>query len=268
MTTVQKVIKYVALAFAIFWTVSIISGILSAVGLIGNVIDGEDAVMDEMKLYEVSENITSIDISINAADLVIREGEVFSVESNLKRLTVKERNGVLSVKESKSRGVSYNGAALVITLPKGTVLDKAEIESGAGRFSADRLAAKTVDLGLGAGAVEIDLLEASERSEIDGGAGKITVSDGSINALDLDMGVGQLELNVALTGNCDLDLGVGKTVLNLLGGRDDYSVRVEKGLGSVKIDGKDVSDGEVFGNGANRINVEGGVGSVDISYKE
>ena len=59
MTTTQKVIKYVALAFAIFLTVSIISGILSAVGLIGNVIDGEDAVMDEMKLYEVSENITS-----------------------------------------------------------------------------------------------------------------------------------------------------------------------------------------------------------------
>jgi len=35
MTTLQKVIKYLAIAFAIFLTVTIIGGILSVVGLFG-----------------------------------------------------------------------------------------------------------------------------------------------------------------------------------------------------------------------------------------
>lgn len=40
MTTLQKVIKYLAIALAIFLTVTIIGGILSAVGLFGGSLRG------------------------------------------------------------------------------------------------------------------------------------------------------------------------------------------------------------------------------------
>ena len=43
MTTAQKVIKYLAIAFAIFLTVSIIGGILSAVGFLGGLLSDDDA---------------------------------------------------------------------------------------------------------------------------------------------------------------------------------------------------------------------------------
>ena len=43
MTTLQKVIKYLALAFAVFLTVSIVGGILSAVGLLGSLFSDDDA---------------------------------------------------------------------------------------------------------------------------------------------------------------------------------------------------------------------------------
>ena len=68
MTTLQKVIKYLAIAFAIFLTVSIIGGILSAVGLFGGLFSS-DAVFEEVKTYSVAADIHNLDIEINAADL-------------------------------------------------------------------------------------------------------------------------------------------------------------------------------------------------------
>ena len=38
------------------------------------------------------------------------------------------------------------------------------------------------------------------------------------------------------------------------------------GLGSIKIDGKDISNGEIFGNGENYIEVDGGVGNIKIDF--
>ena len=76
MTTLQKVIKYLAIAFAIFLTVSIIGGILSAVGLFGGLFSS-DSVLEEVKTYSVAKDIHNLDIEINAADLYIKEGDAF-----------------------------------------------------------------------------------------------------------------------------------------------------------------------------------------------
>ena len=103
MTTLQKVIKYLALAFAIFLTVSIVGGILSAVGLLGSLFSDDDAewgdVIGETKTYTVSSEISDLNIQINAADFYIKEGNSFSVESNLKNLEVDEKNGCLTLKD-------------------------------------------------------------------------------------------------------------------------------------------------------------------------
>ena len=96
MTTLQKVIKYLAIAFAIFLIVSIIGGILSAVGLLGGLFS-TDAVLEDVKTYPVTGRIRNLDIEINAADLYIKEGESFSVESNLKHLKVVEKGGLLTI---------------------------------------------------------------------------------------------------------------------------------------------------------------------------
>ena len=52
MTTFQKVIKYLALAFAVFLSVSIIGGVLSMFGLFGEFFTG-DAVTENIKAYAV-----------------------------------------------------------------------------------------------------------------------------------------------------------------------------------------------------------------------
>ncbi|MCH5191425.1 MAG: DUF4097 family beta strand repeat protein [Oscillospiraceae bacterium] len=267
MTTFQKVIKYAAFAFAIFLTVSIISGILGAVGVVGGLFKN-DAVLDDMQTYTVSEQITSLKVNINAADFTVKQADSFSVESNLKNLSVEDDNGVLTIRETKKLSGSYSNAALILYIPKELVFERADIITGAGRLTVDALSADILNLELGAGEVRIDSLIAVRKADIDGGAGKITIAGGSLNNLELDMGVGQLNLTSAVHGNSEFDLGIGESNIVLIGSKDDYEIEAEKGIGNITVDGKTVSDGGIIGNGANKIEIGGAIGEINLSFKE
>ena len=274
MTTLQKVIKYLALAFAIFLTVSIVGGILSAVGLLGSLFLDDDAdwgdVIGETKIYTVSSEISDLNIQINAADFYIKEGNGFFVESNLKNLKIDEKNGCLILmdltKIKFSGSNAYENAVLTIYVPVGTVFDNVNIKTGAGRFTVDRLSAATIGFELGAGDVTISKLIAEKSANIEGGAGHITISDGAIKNLDLEMGLGQLNLTSALTGDCNLDSGIGEMNITLLGSKDDYELDIEKGIGNITVDGKNVTDYGSSGNGSNEVDIHGGVGAINVRF--
>lgn len=267
MTSLQKVIKYLAIAFAIFLAVSIIGGVLGAVGLFGGLFAG-DAVTEEMKTYRVTSEICNLDIRINAADIAIKEGDAFSVQSNLKHLKVEEKGGVLSIEETRKYRGTYNGAVLTIYVPAGTVFDNTNLATGAGRLTIEKLSSGSLDFELGAGDVSIASLVATKSADIEGGAGRITISGGELKDLDLEMGVGQLNLTAALTGDCQLDLGVGESNITLIGNQDDYKLDLEKGIGNISVDGKPVSDYGSSGNGTNRVQINGGIGSIHVDFTE
>lgn len=267
MTTLQKIIKYLAIAFAIFLTVSIIGGILSAFGLFGGHFSS-DAVLDDVKTYSISSEIHNLKIVINAADLYIKEGESFAVESNLKHLKVENNDGLLTIQETKKSISTYTGAVLTVYVPAGTVFDTATLTTGAGRLTIGNLSAGTLDFELGAGEVSIDSLNATKSADIEGGAGRITISGGALKDLDLEMGVGQLNLTSALTGHCQLDLGVGESNITLIGNKDDYKLDLEKGIGNISVDGKNVSDYGSSGNGTNKVDINGGIGAINVNFKE
>jgi len=267
MTVFQKVIKYLALAFAIVLAVSIIGGALGIVSLIGGWVEGGDGVAEKLETYAVSSGVKGLDIDLNAVDFRIEQAEAFYVESNLKHLRVEERNGVLIIDETEKRFFADGNAVLTIYAPADTVFERAEISTGAGEIIIDRLAAGQVDLDFGAGEAVIDMLIAEKSAKIDGGAGKITISGGAMHNLEADMGVGQLNLTSALTGKNEFDLGVGETNLALLGGKDSYALSVERGVGSVTVDGESVS-ANAFGNGENRVDIDGGVGAIHITFPQ
>ena len=265
MTTFQKAVKYLAMAFAIFLTVSIIGGILSMFGLFGGFFGG-DAVTDDIKTYTVSSDIKSLEVKINAADFTIKQGDSFSVESNLKYLTVEDKNGVLTIRDTKKFIRTYTGAVLTLYIPADTVFDKANITTGAGRLTVDNLSADTMNFELGAGEVAIDTLVAASDIDINGGAGKITISGGALHNLDLDMGAGQLNLTSALTGESDFDLGIGESNITVIGNKNDYKLDIEKGLGNITVDGTSVSNIKGQGNGNNDIEISGGIGAINLKF--
>lgn len=266
MSTQQKVIKYVAIALAVWLTVSIIGGILGALGIFGAFF-GNDIVSDETTVYSVSGDIRSLDIEINAADITVKEGDSFSVESNLKKLRVEGKDSCLNIVQTgKFRG-SSDGALLTVTIPSG-MLDSIDLKTGAGRFTAKTLTAETVRFEFGAGDVIIEALTATGSAHIEGGAGRITISGGALHDLDMDMGVGQVNLTSALTGDCDLDAGVGEFNITLIGIQDDYTLKIEKGIGNITVDGKKVSNSERFGSGASEVEINGGIGAINVNFKE
>ena len=81
------------------------------------------------------------------------------------------------------------------------------------------------------------------------------------------MGIGKVEINADIKGNSTISCGIGELILDLLGNKDDYQVIVDKGVGSVKVDGIKKKDDSIYGNGLNKINIDGGIGTIHVDFK-
>lgn len=231
---------------------------------------GETAVLDEIKTYELTSDIHSLDVEINAADFTIEQSEEFSVESNLKNLSVSEKNGVLTiVDETKYSDDYYKDATLKLYIPKNITFKVADIKTGAGKLSANTFSADDFKLKAGAGQVEFDHLEILTDTSIQGGAGAISINDGVLNNLGLDLGAGKLDLTAQLLGESDLSFGVGKYDLTLIGDKDDYTLDVTNGVGKINIDGVSASASASInsGNGENIVKIKGGIGETNIRFE-
>jgi len=229
--------------------------------------DMEEAVLEEVKSYEISGQIHSLDIRISAAEVTVKTGDGFALESNLKNLTVSVNDGVLTVIEENKGARTYTNAMLTLQIPE-MVFDSVKLTTGAAKLTADSLAANSMELTLGAGDVCFSSLSAYKSIRMEGGAGKITVADGSLANLSLIMGVGKLELTAALPGNSSLEFGVGESILTLLGGKDAYTVETQKGIGNITVDGKTVTDFGSSGNGRNQVKILGGVGDIRLTFRQ
>lgn len=264
MTREQKIIKYAAIGFAVLLVASIVFGAVSIVGWIGGI--GKSAV-GENQTHTPEGEIDSLKVEIGAADFKIIESEIIKVESNIKRLDVKVSRGALIIKDKTRNNANYDGAVLTVYIPKDFVFKSVDISTGAGKLTVDGISADSFDLELGAGECIINSLTITRSSNIEGGAGSVSILGGSIKNLNLEMGVGELNLKAALLGESELNLGVGEVKITLLGGRDSYTVELNKALGNIKLDGESLSSSRVVGNGANSVEVNGGIGNIDVSFE-
>lgn len=228
---------------------------------------GGSSAVGEAKTYEITEGIKSLEVEIGAADFRIEIAEKFSVESNLKKLNLRQTGDRLIIGEKSFGNKNYNGAFIVVYIPEGIVFTELDITTGAGKFTAQSLSSEKIDFEFGAGEVNITELNATREADIEGGAGKITIGGGSLSNLNFDMGVGELNLTSAIVGDGELDLGVGEANITLIGSRDDYTVEMTKGIGSLRFDGESLSRGKVVGNGKNNVEINGGVGSIEVAFK-
>lgn len=267
MSSAQKVIKYLAIAFAISLIVSIFIGIYQAIGTTYGVLTnstGEDR--PNVNNYPNLSNILIVDIG--ASQLKIEEGEYLKVESNNKYITSFQENNKLFVKE-KSHGIfkTKGNEEVIIYVPKDMIFNKVYISNGAGKINIENITAYDLELELGAGKINIERITTYNSTDIQGGAGEVTINNAKLNNLDLDVGVGKFTLNASITGNSKIDAGVGQLNINLLDSKDNYSIYTETGIGSAKIDGYPVKDESIYGIGNSKIDIEGGIGSINITFK-
>lgn len=279
MRNAQKLIKAFALVLATLIIVGIFTAIIGGVSFLAAVTGAEiggwvsDNVPWTSENYE-SQVVRELDMNVKATSVKIRlvdDGEPVRVETNNEYVTtwIDMDGRRLNVVE-KSHGLfGWGGKGEVIVyVRKNVSFEKVKLEVGAGELDIEKLDARVLDLDLGAGRTEIRALKVSERATIDGGAGYLAIEQAEMQNAHLELGVGKAEIEAKLRGESKIDSGVGKVELKLVGREQDYRVEVDKGLGSIELNGEKLGDGSVWGTGKNRVDIDSGVGAVEINVTE
>ena len=243
----QKVARHAAIVMAAILIIGIVIAGFNALSVVLDMVS--DGTLEEAKVYEFDSDTDKLKIDISAALLTIRyeDCEAVTVKTNLKNLTVKESWGKLKINDNRRLlSVNETDGFVDIMIPEGTVLREIDLDLGAG---------ETVLSSINAGVVDID-----------GGAGELLISRCSISELDLDMGVGELIFSGTVTRKADIGLGVGSTEITLLGGKENYQLVLEKGLGKITVDGEELGNGRI-GSGSVRIDLEGGIGNIRVGFE-
>lgn len=268
MSRIQKVIKYLAIALAIFLVVSIITSIMYGIFSLTNIFSLESDNVTNLTEVKINNDINSLDIDLSNVNVTIKKGNKFKIEANSDNINYRVVENNLYINQIDDNWFNRKvNSDLIIYVDKNFVFDFVFIENGAGKLEIKDLSTKELELDLGAGRVSIDKLTVLKEASIDGGAGEVNISNSSINNLDLDMGVGKVLLSSILTGNSEIDAGIGEVILNLLDKKDNYKINIDKGIGEIIIDGSKVNDESSYGNGLNTIDISGGIGSININFK-
>ena len=281
MTTIQRIIKYCAIAFAIFIIISIVSSILFGLNtfseILGftrteresetsnNIIHNEVGRDEKVEKEFDNTQIAKLKIDIEYATLTIQQGEKFRIASNTSDIEARQTEDELVIREKNVNLFRQNNPRkIIVTVPRNTILDTIKIEAGAGELKIEKLECKKLDLDIGAGKTTIQDVNVTQKAKIAGGAGKVEILSGEIANLDLDMGVGTFKLVSSLLGDSKVNAGVGKLEMILKNGLDKYTIKINKGIGSITVDGKEASDGATYGKGENNVKIEGGIGNITI----
>lgn len=279
MNSFQRTIKYLAIAFAAFLTVIIITGIVSAVSFVISMTTGDRFFADDEEKIEFTRDFTDVEaleVNHSSGDLIIKVGDGFRVEASNVRASFSAKvtpDGTLTVKDKSSFVFNWfdfglGNSSITIYLPEDFTAAQAKLNTGAGAVTMDSLKAGKLTINAGAGNIKGSNIMAEE-ADIDGGVGNITFSDSSFKDVDFDSGVGNLFFEGALHGDCEIDSGVGKVDIELDASREDYGFDIDTGLGTVRIDGDKISKGyRSKGDTDKSIKVDGGVGNVSIDFNK
>lgn len=267
MSKFQKIIKYLAIAFAIYLVFSIISGIMYFIISFANIFSDDDYKLEEMKGYTPTSSISNLKLETNSVNVIFKESYNFTIETNNKNISYSQNGNNLTIKEKKRNWFNNENTNLIIYLPTTYTFNDVELENGAGKIDIDYLKTRTLELDLGAGKVDIDNLTVTNNTSIDGGAGEINITNSILHNLELDMGVGKVILNAKLNGNNEINCGIGELDLNLIGNLNNYKIKIDKGIGNASINNEKVESNTYYGTGFNIIDVDGGIGSIDIDFQ-
>lgn len=275
MTTTQKIIKYLAIAFALFLVISIFSIIF---GLSREIISSINSDKKDSKLLEeyttISNNVNNIEsfkIDISNDDIEIKEGEKFEVKTNDPDVKFYHENSKVKIKTDKTFSWHLSNSSrgtIIIYLPNEFNISELNLNLGAGKIDIDKIFVETLLMDLGAGTMTAKEINVYEKATINGGAGNINIYSGTINNLNLKLGAGNASIQSDLTGSNTLTTGVGKLNLGLSRSKDNYKFDISKGLGNIILNDFDVSEDILIGDGETKIKISGAVGNIIINTAE
>lgn len=283
MSSGQKVIKILAIIFAIIIIVNIFGALIFGTSILLGIskfndtevnnheetIKIDDNVNDNMHFSETYQNVESIDIDINLSNLIIKQGEELKVEAfNVPNsFSSKVIGNELKIKEKGNKNLfsDYEMAKIIVYIPQNLTFRKVNVETDVGSILIEQIKANEFDIDSGVGTITLKNVE-SNRTDINTGSGEANIESSKLNNLEFDAGLGKVNIEAEITGISKIDAGVGEINIKLLGNKEDYRINTETGIGSITIDNKKYSNNASFGNGINTIRVSGGMGNVKVAF--
>jgi len=278
MNTFQKVIKYTAMAIGILLAVGIVSGI---VGLVKMAVSffGDSKAYEEgnnINIVREFEHVEQLDIKNGVGKLIIKAGDGFKVEGTnvSKNFKANVKNGTLYIEEEGflkkflwfNFGSSDINPVITVYLPEDFTAQKIKIDSGAGKVVMEDVSTEKLIIKAGVG--EINGYNITANSVIgNGGVGDIDFSGVVFSDVDFDCGVGNLKIEGMILGDSEFDCGVGNIDLYIKGSREDYALRFDSSLGTMRVNGEKVSPNykDTY-KAAHTISIDGSVGNVNIEF--
>lgn len=270
----QRIIKYLAMAFGIYLAITIIGFIVGIIGMVGTGMFAAktissttvDKTVDFTKTYS---GVESLDIDISNSDFNIMQGQEFKIEAYdiSESCEIQLDNDTLKIKEKKMKFFRTNSPKIILYIPSDAILKNVKINLGVSNSNISNITCDNFKMNVGAGNVNLQSVK-SNTSNLDCGAGNVEISDTVLENADLNCGVGKFDFEGQITGNSEVNCGVGNVNLNLVGTKDTYKLITENGIGTMTINGTKLSERQTTGDGENKINVSGGIGSVTINLPE
>lgn len=190
MTAFQKIIKYGAIAFAIYLCFVIITISLFAITAIFGITTGFEGMFEETpkRREQIVTNweqeysdINSLDISLNIGKLTLKKGNSFKVETSGtsdgfrcrvegKKLKIEDQN----LSHHTFFNMPETTPEVILYLPENYLLKEVKLETGMNDTTIEYLKAENVKIAMGVGKYQIKNLNANY-AKIEAGAGEADI---------------------------------------------------------------------------------------------
>lgn len=192
------------------------------------------------------EPFDTLDLDVSVAEVQVTEGDAWRLRlvnegsdtwgTSPYRLNYSQVDGTLSIRSAQDHTNLFPfrdnfDIQVELTVPSGTVLDRAELALGVGSLDWDGCAVKGL--------------------------------------LRAENGVGELDVS-AQVGEAELSTGVGDVSLEVMGNQSDYTWNLDTGIGDIQLNGE-TADSFTFtvtgGEGKNALTLSTGTGDVSLDFQ-
>lgn len=279
MTGFQKFIKYGAIAFGIYLSITIVFVLLGiARGFVGASRNDEfkDLTRDEEEYHTENitrtyENIKNLEVNVEETELIIRNGDTFRIEgTNIPdRMEIKQDGDRLKVSDEELPS-SFSDENMVVTIyvPEEIKLDTIDLEINYVPADIQKLNTTNLKLDIYNNYCEIDEI-ITDNMEFKNEEGNLDIYDAEVGRLLFDSESGVEDVSLDITGNAEINLEYSYTDMNLIGTQEDYQISTRNQSGNTYIDGETITNNaETRGSGNAKINVDNVHADIFINFRE
>lgn len=204
------------------------------------------------KISKISlDNKTRIYINLNVTKLELKTGDELILKSDNPYLKIIEKDDTLKIIDETKNNFNKRKDLykLEIQIPD-KIYNELNINTGVSKIAIEDITLENLILELGVGEAELEDIRVLKNTNI-------------------KMGVGTCDIEGILHGNTKIEGGVGALKIDLEDNMENYSFKIEKGLGKVEINDETIkNNNKKIGNGSNLIKIEGGIGEILVEVED